>query len=167
MATAQAAPKATQTGRYTAIVTRMQQTLENARDERVRASDPDIILLLDNKADNLRQAIDLFTRAEEVAPTRTQFGSQSARSLRVNLPPMLAEFKFKPILFQKFVYATEEPVEILYLRELIEAGRIEGLREMTPGLQAAISKDGNLIDYYPEEMYEVLGRAGVLKSTIG
>jgi hypothetical protein len=157
------------TGRYTRLLERMTRTLENVREERVRASEPLQILLLDNKHDNLEEAISLFTRAEEVEPVRRQFGSPDARTLKVWLPPMIDEFKFKPIQFQRYVYATDEPVELLYLRELMNASpaRIEGLTEMEPGLLAAVSKDGILIGYFEEARYTELGRAGVLKSQIG
>lgn len=157
-----------QTGRYTGLVQRMQAVRAVVREERVRASDPGIIELLDGKDANLLEAIDLFSRANDVAPERRQFGSPHSRSLKLYLPPMIDEFKFRPILFQRYVYVTEEPVELLYLRELIAKGdRIEGLTEMEPGLLAAVSKEGTLIDYYDESHYAALGKAGVLKSQIG
>jgi hypothetical protein len=160
---------ATKTGRYTTLVERMRRVLENVREERVRASEPLTILLLDNKHDNLEEAISLFERAESVESVRRQFGSPDARTLKVWLPPMIDEFKFKPLQFQRYTYVTEEPVELLYLRELMAASpaRIEGLTEMEPGLLAAVSKDGILIGYYAEDNYAALGKAGVLKSQIG
>lgn len=145
----------------------MQSTLGLLENERLHTSESDRILILDSKIDNLKEAIDLFTRAQEVPAVRTQFGGGKARGLRVTLPPGSDEYHFPPMIFHRYVYQTEEPVEILYLRELMASKRSHGLREMEVGLIAAISQDGNLINFYSPELFEELGRAGVLKSQIG
>lgn len=158
---------ATKSRRYDATIARMETVLARKRQERLTTSEQWMIDILDPEIDNLVEAIDLFQEANDVEAVRVQFGGAKFRSLTVPIPPASKEFRFPPIRFQRYIYATSEPVEIALLRR-IAANEEEGLREMPVGLQAAVSKEsGQVIGFYPEEHVRDLFNANILQSQIG
>lgn len=160
-----------QPGRYDATIRRMQQVLERKRSERLNTSEQWMIDILDPEISNLEEAIDLFTEANrmEMPKKPVQFGGDKFRTLTVPIPPHSKEFRFKPISFQRYIYATKEPVEIVLLRRMVaDQERYHHLREMALGLQAAVLKDtGKVVGFYPEEYVRDLFNAGALQSQIG
>ena len=152
-------------GRYDAVIGRIGRILAETTEALNYSRDGDQQKALEAKRRTLQRGLDLFTRAQSVAPERTQFGSYHARSLEVRLPPTCDEFNFAPLVFGQYRYITSEPVEILYLRDLVAKGKIEGLHEMEAGMVAAMPKTGNFIGFITEEEYTRLGKAKVLKTT--